>query len=242
MIYDIDNHRQNAVSFGNQAKVVEAKTVNRIRPIHYGVNYHEDPLEFTLVFGSQNALDRFEMEKISFWLTGHQQYQWLSIDQPDLDHVRFRCLCTELTPIFNSWLPVAFEAKFRCDCPYAYGLVFQKTYTINGTTDILFRNESSVREYLKPALTIVPAQATTTISIVNHDDGDREFKFTDIPAASSTIYVDNENGIITEMGGVNLYSKFNMNFFRIVPGDNHLTVTGNGQLIISGRFLHNVGG
>ena len=242
MIYDIDNHKQNAVSFGNTADIVEAKTVNRIRPIHYGVNYHEDPLEFTLVFGSENPLDRFEMEAISLWLTGHQQYQWLSIDQPDLDHVQFRCICTKLTPIFNGWLPVAFEADFRCDCPYAYGHIFQKTYTISGATDILFRNESTVREYLRPSLTIIKASGTSSFSIVNHNDGDREFLFSNLPTASTTIQIDNENGIITELSGVDLYSKFNLNFFRLVPWDNNLTVTGNGELVITGRFLHNVGG
>lgn len=242
MIYDIGNNTQSAVSFGNTANIVEARTVNRIRPIHYGVNYHEDPLEFTLVFGSQEPLDRFEMEAISMWLTGHQQYQWLSIDQPDLDHVQFRCLCTELTPIFNGWLPVAFEAHFRCDCPYAYGHIFQKTYEINGETDIVFRNEGSAREYLRPTLTIITASGTTEFSIVNHSDGDRELAFTDLPAASSTIQMDNENGIVTELTGVDMYSRFNLNFFRLLPGDNSLTVTGNGEIVISGRFLHNVGG
>lgn len=242
MIYDIGGDKQDVVSFGNKAEIVEAKTVNRIRPIHYGVNYHEDPLEFTLVFGSFEPLERFEMESVAMWLTGHQQYQWLTIGQPDLEHVQFRCICTELTPIFNGWLPVAFQARFRCDCPYAYGHLFQETYTIDGETDILFRNNGSVREYLRPTLTVVKTEGITSFSIVNHSDGDREMALTNLPAASSTIHIDNENGIITELSGVDMYSRFNLNFFRAVPGDNQLTVTGNGELVITGRFLHNVGG
>lgn len=243
MIYDIGNEKQNAVSFGNKADIVEAKTVNRIRPIHYGVNYHQDPLEFTLVFGSEEEyLDRFDFEAISMWLTGHQQYQWLTIDQPDLEHVQFRCLCTELTPIFNSWLPIAFEAKFRCDCPYAYGHVFQETYEAGGMLHFTFRNAGSAREYLRPSLTIVTNSGSTHFSIVNHSDNGRELEFTDLPAGGATIFMDNENGIITEASGVDMYSRCNLNFFRLLPGDNEITINGYADVVISGRFLHNVGG
>lgn len=243
MIYDIGSEKQNAVSFANKADIVEARTVNRIRPIHYGVNYHEDPLEFTLVFGSEEEyLDRFDFEAVSMWLTGHQQYQWLTIDQPDLEHVQFRCICTELTPIFNSWLPIAFEAKFRCDCPYAYGRVFQETYSLQGTHNITFRNGGSVREYLRPTLTIVTSSGATSFSIINHSDNDRMLEFTNLPGNGTTIVVDNENGIITELGGVDMYSRCNLNFFRLLPGDNDITINGYGELVISGRFMHNVGG
>ena len=35
---------------------------------------------------------------------------------------------------------------------------------------------------------------------------------------------------------------FNLNFFRLVHGDNNIKVTGDGVLTISGRFLYNVAG
>ena len=161
MIYDIGSHTQSDVPFGNIAKIVETRTNNRIRPIHYGVNYHSSPLQFKLVFGSLEPLDRYEMENIAFWLTGHQDYQWLSIDQPDLERVQFRCLITQLQPITDGWIPYAFEATVVCDCPYAYGFPFEYRYDINGTADILFRNDSSVREYVKPILTYVPTSGGT---------------------------------------------------------------------------------
>ena len=99
MIYDIDGNGQENVSFGNTADIIETRTLNRIQPIHFGVNYHDSPLQFKLVFGAEDYLDRYELENISFWLTGHQQYQWLSIDQPDMERVQFKCLITELTPL-----------------------------------------------------------------------------------------------------------------------------------------------
>lgn len=242
MLYDFDGKGQSDVAFGNKGDIVETRTNNRIQPIHFGVNYHTKPLEFKLVFGAERALDRYEMENISFWLTGHQNYQWLSIDQPDMENVQFKCLITQLTPISHGWLPVAFEAQVVCDCPYAYGFPFEKSYTISGTTDILFRNESSVREFIKPTLTFLPSAGTSELTIINHDDGDRIFKIKDLPS-SVCVVVDNSNGIIQETNyGYNLYDGFNLNFFRFVHGDNNLEVTGNGVLTISGRLLYNVAG
>lgn len=242
MIYDIDGDGQDAVSFGNKASIIETRTMNRIQPLHYGVNYHEEPLEFTLIFGTDHQLDRYELEDISLWLTGHQQYQWLSIDQDDLHDVEFRCLVTELKPVHFGWIPVAFEVTFICDCPYAYSTPFEKTYSVSSSSPtILFRNESSVREYFKPTLMIEPAYGLKNLSITNKDDNDRVMSFEGMPVCTS-ITIDNTNGIITESPhNYNMYPYFNMNFLRMVQGDNHLTVDGQCNLTFSGRFLRNVG-
>lgn len=241
MLYDFGSTGQGNINFGNQASIVETRTNTRIQPLHFGVNYHQKPLEFKLVFGAEEPLDRYELENISMWLTGHQQYQWLSIEQPDLELVQFRCLITKLTPLAHGWLPIAFEANVICDCPYAYGFPFEQQYIINGPTNILFRNNSSVHEYIKPCITFRPASGTGKLSIVNLNDRKREFLLDGIPASTSTIEIDNLNGIIQEAPNkYNLYDGFNLNFFRLVHGDNNLVVTGNGTLTISGRFLYNV--
>ena len=236
----VNSNSQSDVSFGNKASITETRINNRIQPIHFGVNYHDDPLSFNLIFGSLKALSRFDLEEISLWLTGYQDYQWLSIGQADLSHVQFRCLITDLTPITIGNLPYAFQATVTCDCPYAYSYPFEYTYEINGETSILFTNKSTTREYLKPDLYYVSGSGTTSLSIVNADDDNREFLIEDIPTISY-VSVDNTNGIIKdEKLGYNLYGGFNFNFFRLVQGDNNLTVTGTGTLTISGRFLHNV--
>lgn len=243
MIYDVAGRGQGEVSFGNKASIVETRTTGRVQPLHFGVNYHETPLEFTLVFGAMQELDRFEMEDIARWLTGSNEYRWLSIDQPDMELMQFRCIVTQLTPIFNGWLPFAFEATIRCDCPYAYSYPFYKQYTINGTRSILFRNESSVNEYIRPLLTFSPSSGTTSISIVNKSDNNREFSIKNIPSGS-VVEVDNNNGIIQDISPYkrNLYGGFNLNFFRFVHGDNTINVSGSGTLTIEGRFLYNVAG
>ena len=242
MLYDIGGTGQDDVSFGNKASIIETRTNNRIQPLHFGVNYHNEPLKFTLVFGTDRPLDRYEMEDISLWLTGHQDYRWLSIDQPDMENFQFRCIITELKPIPDGWLPYAFQATVVCDCPYAYGFPFEYQYTISEPTDILFRNESTTRALLRPMLQFQAGNDSGCISIVNHNDNDREFLITEVPALSNVV-IDNNNGILQDtVYGTNLYDKFNLNFFRLVHGDNNLTINGTGILTISGRFLYNVAG
>lgn len=241
MIYDFNGNGQNNVSFGNAASIVETRTNIRTRPIHFGVNYNKSPLQFKLVFGSTEPLDRYDMEVISLWLTGYQDYQWLSIEQPDLDHVQFKCLITQLTPLHHGWLPVAFEATVICDCPYAYGFPFEHHYQIADKTSVLFRNNSSVREYIQPILTY-RTTGGGDLRIINHSDGNREFSLHDIPAETCVI-INNDSGIIQETNfGYDLYDGFNLNFFRLVHGDNRLTIAGNGELTVSGRMLYNVAG
>lgn len=242
MLYDLGGSGQSDVSFGNKASISETRINNRIQPIHFGVNYHKEPLEFKLIFGSDRYFDRYELEEISKWLTGHQDYQWLSIGQADLEHVQFKCIITNLKPISHGWLPVAFEATVRCDCSYAYGHPFEETYNISGETTVLFINDGSAREYFKPELFFVPESGLTDLKIINLSDNNREFVINDIPSGAE-VFVDNVNGIINEKKyNYNLYSGFNMKFFRLINGENILKITGDGTLTISGRLLHNVAG
>lgn len=243
VVCDVGSASHGDINFGNKGKIIESTTSHRIDPIHFGVNYHESPLEFKLIFGSEKALDRYDLANVALWLTGHQDYQWLTIEQEDMAHMEFRCLVTDLKPITVGWLPYAFEATIRCDCPYAYSIPYSYDYAISGTTQILFRNESSVREYIKPELTWTKNTGVTTIALVNKSDNSREFSISSLPSSSGQIYIDNHNCIIQDIvGGVNLYGGFNMNFFRLVQGDNLLTATGNGTLTISGRYMYNLGG
>lgn len=242
MLYDFNGKGQSDVPFGNTGNIVETRVNRRIQPIHFGVNYHASPLQFTLVFGSLEPIDRFDMQEIALWLTGHQSYQWMTIDQPDLHHLFFRCLITQLTPISFGWLPVAFEATVVCDCPYAYGFPFEYKKEVRGSDSLLIRNESTVREFIKPELVISPIGGVDTISIRNTDDGGRTFQLSGIPSSVSQITVDNTNGIITANNNINLYGGFNAKFFRLVLGDNHLMITGDCTLTIRGRQLYNVAG
>lgn len=242
MVYDIGGRTQKPVSFGNKAQVIETRSTTRIKPILYGVNYNAEPLEFTLVFGSEQPLDRWQMQEIALWLTGHQKYKWLTIDEPDLANCCFRCIITQLTPIHVGFLPYALEATIHCDCPYAYSFPFSQCYQISGETPIIFRNESSIHDPIKPDMVFVPSSGGGSLSIVNQNDGGREFRLDNLPGSAAPIKINNDICIISDADMYDYFKSFNFNFFRAVQGDNNLIVTGNGTLTISGRFLYNVGG
>ncbi len=242
MLYDIDGRGQEDVAFGNKGSIVETRTNRRVKPIHFGVSYHREPLQFKLVFGAERPLDRFEMEEVALWLTGRQEYQWLTVEQPDMEEVQYRCLITSLTPISVGWLPYAFEAEVTCDCPYAYGPPVEESFQIRGETRLLIRDGGSVWETVRPAMVFVPESGTESLSIVNEDDGGREFRLDGIPAGAR-VAVDGDSGIIEDTaGGANLYGGFNLSFLRLVHGDNHLTVRGDGALTLSWRPYRNTAG
>ena len=240
-VCDIGSKKHSDNRFGNVANVVETRLPNRIMPLHFGVRYHDEPLSFTLIFGSEQYMDRYQLQEVSNWLTGYQDYQWLSIDQPDMDHIQFRCLIQELTPISVGWLPLAFEAKVVCDCAYGYSYPWEKTFDVNGSLKTVFYNDSTIREHLKPVLTIRLRSGSRNFSITNRTTN-TVMSFSGLPAGGITINADNENGVLREGNDeYDLYDYFNFQFFELASGDNELVFEGSGSVTMSGRYLYDVG-
>ena len=240
-VCDIGSNSHSDNEFGNKANIVETRLANRITPLHYGVRYHDEPLRFTLIFGSEQYMDRYEIQEVSNWLTGYQDYQWLSIDQPDMEHIQFRCLIESLTPISIRWLPIAFEAKVVCDCPYGYSFPFEEKIAVSGTTSHRFYNDSTIRENFRPQLEIRLASGCKNFSITNQTT-ETSMQFNSLPSGGITILVDNENEILRDAyGQYDLYDYFNFQFLELASGDNQLLMEGTGTVVIRGRYLYNVG-
>ena len=233
---------QDDVAFGNQAEIVETRTTGRVTPIHLGVNYNKSPLQFKLVFAAEEPLDRQDLERISMWLTGHQQYKWLTIDQPDMVKYQYRCIITNLKPIGYRGRPHAMEATVTCDCPYAYSLPYHLECAVSGSKTVTIKNTGTAREYVKPEMVFEPNTGNGILRITNASDGGRVFELTGLPAGVR-VHIDNTNGIIYGEGSShNYYDGFNLNFLRLVRGENQLNIEGRGTLGLSCRFLHNVAG
>lgn len=247
MIYEINNTAMEATKFASIPNINEAALPRKWKPVFYGVTF-EKKLEFSLVFGvNQERLDagqylsRQEMDAIATWLTGHDEYKWLTITQDDMAQVRYKCFITGLEMIEYGRIPWAMKATVICDSPYAY--MYPKTYTylLNGTTTITFKNEASLNGYYYPKIIFEP-KSGGNLTIKNQSDGDREFKFTGIPAAVTSLTVDNENMVITNSADLDMYSCFNHKYFRLKHGNNALQITGVGTLKIICEFPVNVGG
>lgn len=240
---DIGGKGQTDSSFGNKANIVETRIARRVRPIHFGVRYHDEPLKFNLVFCGEEPMDRYQTQEVADWLTGYQDYQWLSICQPDLEHIRFRCLIQTLTPVSVGWYPVGFEAQVICDCPYGYGYPFSETVRLEGggaVTRASFHNSGTANVPLQPKLLVRLRDGCTQFKARNLTAG-CELILEDIPAGCGPITIDNENGIITSSGGGDLYRGFNYRFFSLVRGDNTLEFEGDGEVQLDGMCLYNAG-
>lgn len=249
MLYDIGAYKQKEdISFSSAGKLITDNIFREPSTLLYGAQSNE-PLTFDLVFSATPArmeanipFDRFEIESISSWLTGHDTWKWLKIIQPDLLDVQFRCLITELKTATYGKNPWAFSCTVTCDSPYVYRSEEVFDYVCTGAqTDILFRNRSSYNGLYYPKLELT-LNGATNIEIINQSNKNSNFKFTNLPASVHTIMVDNKSKVITNSADLNIYSCFNFGYLGLVRGENKLKVLGNCALKLTCNFLVNVGG
>lgn len=246
MLYDFNNVSQGNSEYASGVSVQEDRLPLRYRSLYYG-SYLKDVLEFTLVFGAdeysalrQEDIDRQEMDVIGSWLTGKDGYRWLSIDQPDLFGIRYRCIITDLKTIEFSGFKWAFQCTVHCDSPFGYTFPYEYNSDVKDSSSILIRSMSSYHGYFYPKVELT-LSAGGTFSISNDQDSQYIFELKDYPS-SDKIVIDGEHGIITAENTANPYKYFNFNFPRLVRGDNVLHLTGNGSIKIICEFPVNVGG
>lgn len=251
LIYDIDGNGNDATPFASTGELQTDVIPSKGRNFLYGRTF-EEPLEFRLVFGlnpasilnSSDHLDRYEMGAIANWLTGHDTYKWLEIEQPDLEMVRYRCVISQLEPIQLSWLPWAFTARIVCDSPYGYTFPKKFHYASNGSTNVKLISRSNINKLYYPKMQI-QLNGSNTISIVNKSCNNAELKFTGLPQSYFlTISVDNDLCKIesSDASYPNLYQYCNFNWFPLKRGMNNIQITGSCIVDFICEFPMNYGG
>lgn len=247
MMYDIGGESQGDTDIAGVVEPVEETIGVRPVPYFYGAKFTKK-LQFNIVFGVNNDriddddyLTRDEIEDIAKWLTGHDQYKWLTIAQSDMSAYRYKCMITNLEVVEFGNIPYALRAVVTCDGPFAYRATSTSSYTIDGPTTITYNNLSSSNTYFMPTFTF-EIESGNSLSIVNNTDGGREMKFENIPGSIGSITVDCDHCIISDDQDINLYPNFNNKFLRLKRGNNTLVVTGKGTLTFTCDFYANIGG
>lgn len=226
-LYSFNNKSQDNGSFGGEGEIFETRIPSRYNPLHYGIS-RNSPMEFSLVFGTVGpcAMDRIKTSEVAEWLVGHQQYQWLYICQPDMEHVRYRCIIDDLTQIPINGKTVAFQATVRCDSPYAYHIPESITISSSGEANGSYFNPSNIHKEYYPNIEISLPQGSSDVSIWTDIEPDRKFILKDLSITNQTaIKINGENQLI-EGGDTNWYQHSNMKFLRIWPGKNIIYVSG----------------
>lgn len=230
------------------SSIIEETLSNRWKPLFYGTAL-EDKLEFDISIGltaerydEMRPLSRAEVAKISAWLVGHDTYKDLVIYDGDLGNYTFKCIVSELSLTGNGCDVWGLTASVTCDSSFAY--MKKQNITVISTTEgteCVIQNESCLNRYYSP-IVILELDNGGDFEIINLTDGGRSFLFTGIPAAASTVIIDNENLVITNSADLNLYKNFNYRFLRLLPGTNELVVKGNGAVTFICEYPVNIGG
>ena len=245
MMYDIGDIDGN-MDIPGSYEIEDELIGDKWKPYFYGAK-HGGKLEFDIVFGVNERridhdkfLDRWELSEITTWLC-RKEYRWLYIDQPDMTLVGYRCMISKPQVTRYGTVPWALRAHVVCDSPYAYLEAKEIRCSVDGEKQLAVYNESSLNDWYLPNVTFIRAGGTA-FAITNDRDNDRGPSFTDIPGSVSEITIDNEHCVINNDQGTDLYSGFNFQFLRLARGENNITITGNGTVLIRCEFPINVGG
>lgn len=221
------------------------KTIRKAKQMYLGRS-QDIPLTFPLNFATKNALTGMERSVISSWLFGRNGYQKLKIIQDDLNGAWFNCFLTKPEPYYVGNVNIGFKTVVVCDSPFAYSPLITKTQTFTGNNvisyDFTLYNGSADDDYLYPNITFELNTVGNSFSIINLDDDDREFLFTDLQA-SEIITVDNDRQILSSNTDLLRLDNFNLNWLRLLPKANRLHIeSGIGKFTITYYESLKIGG
>lgn len=209
------------------------ENMRRHSPYLLGVRY-TPVLEFDLSLFSPDEINAKMQQMILRWLTGHNQYKRLQIIQDDMTDMTFNCLITN--PQTRKVGNVIYGFTFHVVCDSQWAWSFEKTINRIFTSApnnyaINYYNKTDQEGYLYPTITVLMNNSGGSFSIVNQSESNRAFSFTSL-TRNETICINNDNKIIKstidgEDSGYLRIGNFNKKWFRLLPGNNNLLVSGN---------------
>jgi phage-related protein len=230
---------------GTGIEIINKSIYRKPKPYFFGVS-QRPVLEFPLTFGSYSVLCGRDRSDIQRWLFGNSSYKRLSIAQDDISEVHYNVLLTNPQPAYIGNLNYAFTCTASCDSPWGWESLrtLTQTYTGGGITNTTFNiyNQSDNNDYTYPSVTFITNGIGTYLTLINNTDNSRSFQFSDI-SALETITVDNDRQIVTSSTGLLRLQKFNLKWFRLLPGNNSISVQGGiSSLSISYNPARKIGG
>ena len=210
VLYEFNNVRQEATKFVSNLAVQEDRIGSRYRSLFYGGTVNE-PLTFTMVLCAREdkvarnePFDRWDLQKIASWLTGHTSYKWLQIVQSDMKDVRYRCICSDLTIVEVAGKAWGLSCKVTCDSPYAYltPMTFSFMATASKAATGTIMSESTHNGFYYPKLTISPkTNGGNLVITISNNVETSTFTMAGVPTGFGTLNIDCENGVVTASSG-----------------------------------------
>ena len=244
-VFDFGSGGKTDSSSGGNVKVIEKKIYRRPKPYFYGTSYDE-VLSFPLIFGSYNEIDGMKRDRIHRWLFGQLAYAKLQIVQDDIVPFYYNCMLLNPEATYVSNLNYAYKCDVVCDAPWAWDFEKTKTETWPGNDPVddsfTFYNNSGNNDYLYPVTVLTLNAIGEDVTITNQSDDNRAFAFTGL-SNSEAVTIDNDRQIITSSTGLRRLSKFNLKWFRFIPGNNTIHVSGGvSSFAMTYQFARKIGG
>lgn len=221
------------------AEVYSNKIPGSKEYVLYGVE-RKDPISFSITIASEKELDSLTRSNIKKWLLGQKSYKKLYIVGQDTQSIYYNCIFTNMETVFLGNAAYAFKLTAVCDSPYQHENPEVKTYSFASTPNtISIISRSDISDYIYPIVMFKISSAGGTFSIKNTTDNERLFQFTTL-SGSETITIDNQRQIITSDLSIYRLQNFNKYWFRLLPGNNSLVVTGRGDLTVTIPIYRNI--
>lgn len=200
------------------------------RPVRYF--YGTTPakaLEFDVNFRtSEEDLTAEDAALAQRWLFGSQNYNKLRVQQPDMQDTYFNSIFINPEIIRAGNLIRGFNATAICDSPFAYTMSRSQTYITNGAElSYTVFNSSENNYYTYPQIVATMLGVGGSFKIVNVTDNNRTLEFTELSGAE-VLTINNDFQIITSSTGLKRLNNatYPIQFFRLVPGINSITISG----------------
>lgn len=252
VMYDFASSRQSTTAFTSNLEVAEDRIDGRYRSLFYGGSINT-PLTFTMVLcvsedrvNQNEPLDRWDLQKIASWLTGHSEYKWMSIVQEDMEEIRYRCIVTDLKTVEISGNKWGVSFQVTCDSPYAYLKPMVYSYSVSSSLVTTLHSESSHNGFYYPKLMIADHNGGSLSVKISNSIETSSFAFKSLPVGMGDLTIDCESGIITASSMLNPYQYISydvpFHFPRFARGDNTIAMTGTGKYTFTCEWPVNVGG
>ena len=236
-------------------------TMNRPVANHYGSRY-SDVLVFDVTVAKRTGMpfNRTDIREINAWLTSPKVptlFHVIECDDFVDEYVDYYGCFTATTNVYTTGLTML-TFTFTCNAPYGWSKKYEFEYTCEGITDfICFNSSDELQEYVYPEM-LITANADEKITIQNNTDIE-DFIFT-FPHNGVPLHIDTKNHKIYQIIGTSevLVSLASLGWsaetlegvadgtqaiywFRLLPGENNIRVSGDCTINMSFRVPRKVG-
>jgi hypothetical protein len=240
----------------NMKRSTTASSINkyRRRVNVYGINY-DSVLTFTIhimrdvcKFQDQKDLkfSRQELRKIAAWLTSPNTPRLFHMYdyEPGQTEYDYYGVFTNVETADNN--PYVINCTFECNTPYA--LSSEQTYTIDDASGVVKNLSDEYEDYVYPVITITPTiSGNHSITLRNLSDGNRHVTLKNMQLQNPVVMdcqkmtITDRYGTLISFDDLEIDEQDYIYWFRLIRGDNRITVTNNAIVEFKFRYPVKVG-